>query len=219
MKQSVKHRIFDGISWNLLKICTSNSKFLEGSPNGLGVILVKFEDDIGQTSPDITCSGKHGTSRGFFLIKVLKLILYCSKRSEYTFLWVGGSLEMWLSWYETIFFEVLKLILDCSKLLQIYLSMVWRIVGHCATIPTQFTHLTCQVSKQFIIHLSFCFFFKIIYTRLWLQLCLLSGLIFDLDLDLYSAYLRTCQSTSILTKLVLDLSLFGSNFVIWLLLF
>ena len=34
--QSGKHGIFDGIPWNLLKICTTNSKFLETTPNGPG---------------------------------------------------------------------------------------------------------------------------------------------------------------------------------------
>ena len=42
--QSGKHGIFDGISWNLLKMYTTNSKFLVAIPISLSIILVKFED-------------------------------------------------------------------------------------------------------------------------------------------------------------------------------
>ena len=42
--KSGKHGIFDRIPWNLLKMCTTNSKLLETTPNGLSVMLVKFED-------------------------------------------------------------------------------------------------------------------------------------------------------------------------------
>ena len=31
------------IPWNWLKMCTTNPKFLETTPNGLSVILVKFD--------------------------------------------------------------------------------------------------------------------------------------------------------------------------------
>ena len=44
MTQSGKHGIFDGMSWKLLEMFTTNFKFLETSPNSLRVILLKFED-------------------------------------------------------------------------------------------------------------------------------------------------------------------------------
>ena len=56
--------------------------------------------------------------------KVVKLIPNCFKRSKRTPQWVRGSLEMWLSWYHTIFktrnlpqnsLKSLKLIQNCPK--------------------------------------------------------------------------------------------------------
>ena len=49
--QSGKHGIFDRIPWNLLKMCTTNSKFYGTTPNGLSAILVKFEDHQSDASP------------------------------------------------------------------------------------------------------------------------------------------------------------------------
>ena len=40
-RQSGKHGIFGGIPWNLLKCVQPILKFLETSPKGLSVILVK----------------------------------------------------------------------------------------------------------------------------------------------------------------------------------
>ena len=82
--QSGKHGMFDEIPWNLLKMCTTISKFSETTPSGLSVILVQVEDHRCDASPDMTCSGKHGIFRGTFS-KVLKLIPYRSKRSGYTY--------------------------------------------------------------------------------------------------------------------------------------
>ena len=66
MTQSGKHRIFDGMSWSLLKMFTANSKFLETTPNSLSVILVKFEDQGSDASHEMTQYGKHGKFRGIF---------------------------------------------------------------------------------------------------------------------------------------------------------
>ena len=54
--------MFDGILWNLLKMCTTNSIFLEITPNGLSVILVDFKDHRSDASPKMKQSGKHGNS-------------------------------------------------------------------------------------------------------------------------------------------------------------
>ena len=55
---------------NCSKMRTTNSKFLETTPYGLSVILVKFEDDRSDASPKMTQSGKHKifreTSSGIF---------------------------------------------------------------------------------------------------------------------------------------------------------
>ena len=51
----------DGISWNMLKICANDTQFSETTPNGLSIILLKFEDHRSDASPEMTCSGKHGT--------------------------------------------------------------------------------------------------------------------------------------------------------------
>ena len=53
MTQSGKHGIFDGMSWNMLKMRTTNFKFLETSPNSLKVIVVKFEDHRSDASHKI----------------------------------------------------------------------------------------------------------------------------------------------------------------------
>ena len=47
-------------------MCTTNSKFLETTPNGPSVILDKFEDHRTDAPPKMTQSGKHGTLRGIF---------------------------------------------------------------------------------------------------------------------------------------------------------
>ena len=66
MKQSGNNGIFDGITWNLLKMFTTNSKLLETTPNSLSVILVKFEDHRSDASHKMTQYGKHGTFRRIF---------------------------------------------------------------------------------------------------------------------------------------------------------
>ena len=66
MTQSGKHGNFIGIRWNLLKMCTINSKFLETTPNGPSVILDKFEDHWSEASPKMTQPGNHGMIRGNF---------------------------------------------------------------------------------------------------------------------------------------------------------
>ena len=67
MTQSGKHGIFDGM---LLKMFTTNFKFLKSSQNSLRVILVKFEDHRSVSSHKMTQYGKHGifreTFRGIF---------------------------------------------------------------------------------------------------------------------------------------------------------
>ena len=59
MSQSV----FGAILWNLLKMCTTSSKFLETTPS---VNLDKFEDQWSDASLQMTQFGKHGTFREFF---------------------------------------------------------------------------------------------------------------------------------------------------------
>ena len=66
MTQSGKHGIFDRMLWKLLKMFTTNFKFLETSQNSLRVILVKFEDHRSNASHKMTQYGKHGTFRGIF---------------------------------------------------------------------------------------------------------------------------------------------------------
>ena len=43
------------------------SKFVQTTPNGLSIILVKFEDHRSDAAPEMTYAGKHGTLRGVFL--------------------------------------------------------------------------------------------------------------------------------------------------------
>ena len=96
MTQTGKHGIFDGMLWKLLKMFTTNFKFLETSQNRLRVILVKFEDHRSDASDKMTQNGKHGTFREIFS-KVSNLITNCSKWSKYTPSCVRGSLDTYLS--------------------------------------------------------------------------------------------------------------------------
>ena len=73
MTQSGKHGIFDGMLWKLLKMFTTNFKFLETSQNSLRIILVRFENHQNKASHKMTQYGKHGAFHGIFS-KVSKLI-------------------------------------------------------------------------------------------------------------------------------------------------
>ena len=66
MTQSGKHGIFDGMSLNLLKMFTANSKFLETTPNSLSVILVEFKDQRSDASHKMTQYGRPGIFRKTF---------------------------------------------------------------------------------------------------------------------------------------------------------
>ena len=93
MTQSGKHGILYGIQQNLLKSSINTFYSTVNVPNVQCIIRCEFEDHWSDASPKMTQSGKHWAFRGIFS-KVLKLIPNCSKRSKYTPLWVGGSLEM-----------------------------------------------------------------------------------------------------------------------------
>ena len=44
MTKSGNHGIIDQIPWNFVKMCSTNFKFLETTPNGPSGILEKFDD-------------------------------------------------------------------------------------------------------------------------------------------------------------------------------
>ena len=48
-------------------MCTTNSKLLETTPNGLSVMLVKFRDHRSDASPKMTQSGRQETFPGCLL--------------------------------------------------------------------------------------------------------------------------------------------------------